>query len=139
MKSSKRSSKQPKIKWLERRLMLGPHLVLCLTEAEYHKALDHLKIPMEDRHKWLASYGEVHTFENDEGMVCIVCIALKTIRSKPASEVARILVHEAVHVWQQYSKDIGEKEPSSEFEAYSIEAIFTVLFTEALKRRAASL
>ncbi len=38
-------------------------------------------------------------------------------------EVYGLLLHEAVHVWQKVKKLMGEKEPSSEFEAYSIQAI----------------
>ncbi|MFI8146483.1 hypothetical protein [Acinetobacter sp. ABJ_C5_2] len=38
-------------------------------------------------------------------------------------EVYGLLLHEAVHVWQKVKKLMGEKEPSSEFEAYSIQSI----------------
>jgi hypothetical protein len=34
-----------------------------------------------------------------------------------------MLVHEAVHVWQFHCENIGEREPSIEFEAYSIQAV----------------
>ena len=37
------------------------------------------------------------------------------------------LVHEAVHVWQGYREFIGEHKPSDEFEAYSIQGIFSTL------------
>ncbi|HBN5965817.1 TPA: hypothetical protein L3H12_002550 [Acinetobacter baumannii] len=43
-------------------------------------------------------------------------------------EVYGLLLHEAVHVWQKVRKLMGEKEPSSEFEAYSIQAIAQDLF-----------
>ncbi|KCY47724.1 hypothetical protein J715_3367 [Acinetobacter baumannii 1571545] len=39
-----------------------------------------------------------------------------------------LLLHEAVHVWQKVKKLMGEKEPSSEFEAYSIQSIAQDLF-----------
>jgi hypothetical protein len=38
-------------------------------------------------------------------------------------QVAALLVHEAVHVWQLFRESIGEHGPSKEFEAYSIQAI----------------
>lgn len=40
------------------------------------------------------------------------------------SEKAALLVHESVHVWQEIRKRMGEKEPSCEFEAYSVQSIF---------------
>lgn len=50
-----------------------------------------------------------------------------TSERKPI-EVYGLLLHEAVHVWQKVRKLMGEKEPSSEFEAYSIQAIAQDLF-----------
>ncbi|MDO7512371.1 hypothetical protein Q5M54_15095 [Acinetobacter baumannii] len=43
-------------------------------------------------------------------------------------EIYGLLLHEAVHVWQKVKKLMGEKELSSEFEAYSIQAIAQDLF-----------
>lgn len=42
---------------------------------------------------------------------------------KPAIVVLGVIVHEAMHVWRQMRLDIGEREPSSEFEAYSMQFI----------------
>ena len=38
-------------------------------------------------------------------------------------EVACLLVHEAVHIWQRTCEDYGEHRPSAEFEAYAIQNI----------------
>lgn len=40
------------------------------------------------------------------------------------------LVHEAVHVWQNACEQVGEDNPSAEFEAYSIEQIAENLINE---------
>lgn len=45
------------------------------------------------------------------------------------SEKVALLVHESVHVWQEIRKRMGEKEPSCEFEAYSVQSIFLGLLT----------
>lgn len=44
--------------------------------------------------------------------------------------VVSTLVHESVHVWQEFKSIIGEDNPSREFEAYSIEGIFTELMRQ---------
>lgn len=43
-------------------------------------------------------------------------------------EVFGLLLHEAVHVWQRVRQRMGESNPSTEFEAYSIQRIAQDLF-----------
>lgn len=45
------------------------------------------------------------------------------------SEKVALLVHESVHVWQEIRNRMGEKEPSIEFEAYSVQSIFLGLLS----------
>lgn len=39
-----------------------------------------------------------------------------------------LLLHEAQHIWQELRKKMGEEDPSSEFEAYSVQRIAQDLF-----------
>jgi len=39
-----------------------------------------------------------------------------------------LLLHEAVHIWQELKEKMGEDKPSVEFEAYSIQALAQDLF-----------
>ena len=55
-------------------------------------------------------------------------VALVTLRDgaekeRTMIEIIGIFVHEATHIWQEIRLVIGEKEPSPEFEAYSMQAI----------------
>lgn len=58
-------------------------------------------------------------FYDDEKIV----VLLDKKASVTDSEKVALLVHESVHVWQEIRKRMGEKEPSLEFEAYSIQRI----------------
>lgn len=111
------------MKWLNRDLIVGPYLGLCTKEAEFHDALKHCKVPVEQWGRWVNEGADatMHTLANPLGeMVCLVCIEVK---GQTGVQVAAMLVHEAVHVWQKWRESIGEDAPSKEFEAYSIQAI----------------
>lgn len=68
------------------------------------------------------SDGRCSTFEAKNKSLAIVTIG-KHIDGKDSNGIVGLLVHEAVHVWQLVRKEIGESDPSPEFEAYSIQAI----------------
>lgn len=124
----------PKTRWLDRRIAWpGPYLCLCLSEAEYVQALAHLKlIPADDT--WCrAAGGKTHYATNDDGEdVCIVCV--RPGEKNTPVEIAGVLVHEAVHVWQRYCDGIGERHPGVEQEAYGIQSIAQELLSEYARR-----
>lgn len=67
---------------------------------------------------------KVNTFS--DGAYAIVQIG--DTADKDLLQVYGLLLHEAVHVWQIVKRRMGEREPSVEFEAYSIQAIAQDLF-----------
>lgn len=114
--------------WCDRALIKSPFYCLCLTERQYRKALKHIGVH-DYNAPWIGnahSNGTTHILESDGKLCCIVCIRLK--EGVEYQQVCSLLVHEAVHVWQRFCENIGESEPSSEFEAYSIQWISQQLF-----------
>ena len=115
------------MKWCDRALVVSPYCYgLCRTEAEFQQELKRLKIPRSDWPEFMATThanATVHFFEKtgDIGRCAIVC--LQSSKGFTKAQVYACLAHEAVHIWQAIRDDIGEKYPSSEFEAYSIQAI----------------
>ncbi len=112
--------------WCDRRLMTSPiYYGLCITEKTFHKELRRMQIPRDQWPPFILndwSDATVHHFDGVGGKQCaIVCIRAKQGRS--GIQIAALLVHEAVHIWQAIRESMGEKEPSSEFEAYSIQCI----------------
>ncbi|MDN8286621.1 hypothetical protein [Acinetobacter baumannii] len=90
----------------------------------------HMDLLFEDMNK-------VDTFLSVEGAAAQVdfysngayaVVQLGDTSERNQIEVYGLLLHEAVHVWQKIKKLMGEREPSSEFEAYSIQAIAQDLF-----------
>lgn len=111
--------------WLDRGLIYSPcYLMLCKTEKEFKKALNHLKVKQKDRPEYVLtahSAATVHFFRRKNKLTALVCI--KDYEKRTPSEVVGLLIHEAVHVWQEIKENIGEHKPSPEFEAYSIQSI----------------
>lgn len=124
-----------KVRWLERTYgQPGAYLTLCLTQADFDGVMRHLKVP-EPWPRFVASgaNASTHYFADKEGgAATVVCLGSHEGRS--AIVVASLLVHEAVHVWQDYLEGIGEKHPGWEMEAYGIQAISQVLMTEYVRR-----
>lgn len=122
-----------KTKWLDNTLISGPYLCLCLSQQEMESALRHCGIKEYVPFINNCSDATTHFFTNDDGkLMTIVCLG-ETEKVHPI-QVASMLVHEAVHVFQEYCNQIGEKEPSSEFEAYSIQSISQALMFEYERR-----
>lgn len=86
---------------------------------------------------WLAGGGAcVQKFDNaaDDGRH-VLLVSIKPIPSDP-TQVMGLLVHEAVHVWEHILEALGEKQPSSEMQAYGIQGIFLQLFQEYARQTA---
>lgn len=111
-----------KVKWLDRRISCpGPFLSLCLDAPSFKKACAHLRVqpPPFILNDW--SQATAHIFQSDRGLAAIVC--LRDWYGASPIEVAGLIVHESVHIWQEYAESIGERNPGREQEAYAIQAI----------------
>lgn len=134
------------MKWLDRALVVSPYYYgLCLDDADFRCELKKLKVPKDQWPPFLATQqadATAHFFEGDGGVrSCIV--TLGSTKGRSVAQIHAMLVHEAVHLWQEIRADIGEKQPSSEFEAYAVQTLSQRLmeaYSEAKRkpRRASS-
>jgi hypothetical protein len=122
-----------KTNWLDRRVSYpGPYLCLVLDQDELDSALKHCK--RKPSEYFPDSGAKTYTLENAEGeLVCIVGVS-KASQSMDSIVIAGLLVHEAVHVWQDYCQGIGEHAPAREQEAYAIQGISQELMAEYARR-----
>jgi hypothetical protein len=123
------------VEWLDRRIACpGPYMALCLNERQFAKACRKIRIapPPFVRNAW--SHATTHWVHAAEGLTVIVC--LQHFEGRDPIEVAGLLVHEAVHIWQQYAESIGEDRPGTEQEAYAIQSISQALMASFVKQTA---
>lgn len=123
-------TKKTTVRWLDRRIGApGPYLCLCLSEAAFDAAMRHLKITRIP--PWISSpYADAtsHHINSEHGVGTVVCLSGHDGRDPV--EVAGLLVHEAVHVWQEWCDHYGETHPGREQEAYAVQAIAQELMAD---------
>jgi hypothetical protein len=101
---------------------------LCTTEKQFHRELRKMNIDRAQWPEFIAneqSNATTHFFECNDKRAAIVCMPI--VKDRLGVEIAGLLVHEAVHIWQAHRDDIGEKQPASEQEAYGIQWIAQTL------------
>lgn len=105
-----------KVVWLNKG-WYPTYYAFCPSEKAWHRELKRLGSPPEPYPK---EDGRCTVFESKKGICVIV-----TVREHDVSDtqVVGLLVHEAMHIWQEIKKDIGEKEAGSEQEAYALQSI----------------
>lgn len=122
-----------KTRWLDRRISVpGPYLCLCLSEHEYRIALKRIKLDSSEPWVTQTANATTHIRHDVPGLAAIVCLG--DMEGKSQIEVAGLLVHEAVHVWQEWCVYYGEMHPGAEQEAYAIQAISQELMAEYARR-----
>ena len=98
-----------------------PYFALCTSEAEFKREIKKRGVSMPFLGSKHAN-ASTHSFENSRGdTICIVCLG--STKGRTRVEIYGLLIHEAVHIWQEAKADIGEHSPSSEFEAYTVQFI----------------
>ena len=116
------------LKWLDRTLVYGPYYSLCLSEESFKKELKKLKVEGYSTFLNPGANATAHYFTSDGGKLsCIVCMHPSKDRS--LIEIHGLLVHEAVHIFDEAMEHYGEDKPSSEFKAYAIQNLSQNLFS----------
>jgi hypothetical protein len=129
-----------KANWCDRRLVLLPcSFTLCTTPELFRATQRHLGVrPDKVAHLFACTNGARCTFFDDSDTVAPLVrpAAIVTIDGQAQLEnstgiqIAALLTHEAVHVWQHGIELLGERRPSDEFMAYGIQWVTQELLEE---------
>ena len=132
--------KSKALKWCDEEIAFCK-LKYCLVtdEATYLRVMKSKGVSYPSRFISEGSSATTHTFISEtEGGIALVCLDLNDSLSHPGIEIAGLLVHEAVHIWQRDCELRGEKHPSDEYEAYAIQIISQNLmwqYRDSLEKR----
>lgn len=125
--------------WLNRRLLDCPyHISLCLSPKEFRFVCRQIGLACKVRPEYLPNEhadAATHFFALYGGKKHAAVVCLGCIEGKSQAQIAALLVHEAIHIWQDTLALLGEGKPGSELEAYAVQSIVQTLL-EAYNRRA---
>lgn len=114
-------------------LDIGLPVALVLRREHYMHAMRALGILEDQWHQWpmpggafAAAYHSVHGKH--------IVVALGDFVGCDGIEIASVLVHESVHVWQSICEHISESRPADEQSAYAIQAIATTLMRDFVRQ-----
>lgn len=124
-----------KTRWLNKSLLEGFYYRLCLNETEFQEELDDL-VEDKKQHPDFVNAGSdatTHFFTRNRKKMAIVC--LDRTEDATVDQVYGLLVHEAVHIWQEFAAHIGETRPGAEQEAYAIQRLSQSLIADYRKQK----
>ncbi|MDQ8953485.1 hypothetical protein RFH42_10990 [Acinetobacter rudis] len=99
------------------------HVEYTLARNQLH--MDILFADMGDVDKFMSLDADAQVnFYNDSTLAIVQIGDVE----RSIIQIHSLLLHEAVHIWQRVRTLMGETNPSSEFEAYSIQRIAQDLF-----------
>lgn len=106
----------------------------CPSEAAWKREMKRMKVKGEP---YPNSPGRCTTFTCDGKTRVLVSLGERVEQDASRVQIAALLCHEAVHVWQTVRDVMADPgQPSIEFEAYSVQAIFQNLYQAWLDTRA---
>lgn len=101
------------------------HIGFCPSKKAWKREMRKMGCEGEP---WPSAAGSTQTFDSGGKRCIIVTVAEGCEKHHSRIEIAGLIAHEATHVWQKVREHMGEDQPSIEFEAYSVQAIFQNLY-----------
>lgn len=113
------------MKYLDNSLLIGwVQYALCLDPSEYAKEMKRLKVEQPTPFLMEDKPATTHFFyPKGDGSKSVAIVCLCPEDDMDAIAIATLLVHEAVHIWQEKCELMGEENPGREIEAYAIQRI----------------
>lgn len=116
-------------------LSVGLVVALFTKREQYKTAMHEIGIREENWHTWPDAGGawvaQYIDGEHRPGKHVVCCIG--DTANSDGIDIASVLCHEAVHVWQAYADHIGERRPGDEQIAYAIQSISEFLMREFVR------
>jgi len=124
---------RPKSKWLDKRLLNGLYLTLCLHDGDVRDVAKHLNIDVDSILNNTA-VATTYLYKSKLNGSLSNVVRFRCFKDATIAQVASTLAHEASHCYDNAMEYIGEKNPGGEIKAYGIQNIVHSLMTEFSRR-----
>lgn len=105
----------------------------CPSERAWKREMKRLNV--ESPAAYPETDANTSQFLVDRKNMILVTVNERIDKKRDRIGVVGLIVHEAMHVWQMIRRDIGETEPSVEFEAYALQNITIQICSAYCKTR----
>lgn len=96
----------------------------CDSQKSWRKEMKRIKIDGENDMLSCGKDAQCWEFSNENGYrTIIVCIDGKSAKARPVIQVIGLLAHECSHAIDYIMSAIGERNPSTEFKAYTLQGL----------------
>jgi hypothetical protein len=138
----KKSKITPSDIWCSKGIMYSTFAYcICLSEKQFKEQLDLVGIKTADRPPSYISSESANattwtfTPSNKDNFKPFVIITIRDWKTKEPEQVVALIVHEATHLKQRIFKNINERKPSAELEAYTMQNLVQELLYSFNKQR----
>ena len=107
------------VMWLDR-MWYPVYFGFCPNEEAWKKEVKRLNLTLHEAPYPTKKDACCSTFTLWGEASCIITVG-KSMDVKNLTHVFSLLSHECVHIWQEICEQMGEKHPSEEFEAYTVQ------------------
>ncbi len=113
-----------RVYWIDRGWQ-NVYIGLCLSEKAWNRQLRKMEIdPKTEPYPTASGNCSTFRFTKEGKTISLVTIDASHFTKHSGLTCLGLLVHELAHVWQAVLEDMNEKNPSIEFEAYALQALF---------------
>lgn len=128
------SMKSSKTRWCNRSLIQFPLWYAYVPdEKAWNREMKRLGVKNEP---YPTKMGRMTLLTDDTGKtIALVTLNHEIAKEHTEAEVAALIAHESMHVWQEIMSAIGEQTPSQEFAAYALQTIFHELYSGYLETK----
>lgn len=123
-------------RWLNRTLVLGPHLCLCTSEPDFERVAKRLGWRGDGYlNPWVSGSNAACTHMDISSTTPTAVVCIPSIADMDDVYAAGIIAQESANIWSEWIACMGETAPGEEISAHAIQNLVVILMSELDRQR----